>query len=150
VRLTAAHLALDVDKVADLVKQYVIDALTAELEAQVAMHSERRIRYHLSQYTASSSDEAGLKKGYTDLLAGLDISKIAQESRKIISDALASNQVDEILRVYNRKSLADRISTCFGLKHGEYPALVLRLLQGKDRGNLVAALRAALPQLGGA
>jgi hypothetical protein len=147
VRLTAAKLSLDPNATVLAVAQYVSTAFAGELEAQIVMHAERRIRYHLSTYSKASSDEQGLKTGLNDLLAGLKISIIVEDARNTLSAALASGDLNQMLRVYNRKSLAERISSCFGLKHGEYPALVIRTMKGADGVPFRRAIRASLPQL---
>jgi len=147
VRLTAAKLSLDPNDTVLAVTQYVYTAFVGEFEAQIVMHAERRIRYHLSTYSKTSSDEQGLEKGLNDLLAGLEISIIVEDTRNTLSAALASGDLNQMLRVYNRKSLAERISSCFGLKHGEYPALVIRTMKGADGVPFRSAIRASLPQL---
>jgi hypothetical protein len=120
---------------------------TGELEAQIVMHAERRIRYHLSTYSKASSDEQGLQKGIDDLLAGVSISAIVADARRALSDALATADPSKILRVYNRKSLAERMSACFGLNHGEYPELVIRVMKSADGAPFVSAIRSSLPAL---
>jgi hypothetical protein len=146
----ASQLSLNAPEVVASVTKFVSDALESEMEAQIVKRAERRIRHHLSMYAASSSDEPGLQQGVTALVSNLDIARIVSESREAFAGALASSRLNDILRVYNRKSLANRISTCFGLKHAEYPALVVRLLKGDQRERYVGAIVGVLPKLGGA
>ena len=143
----AAQLSLDPTATLAAVTHYVLAAIAGELEAQVAMRAERRVRYHLSTYSATTADESGLTQGLANLLATLDIPAAVVEARKTISDAVASGRLNEVLTVYNRKSLADRISTCFGLKNEEYTALVLRLLKGANGTDLSTVMRSFLPAL---
>jgi hypothetical protein len=150
VKLVAARLSLNIEDTVEKVQTFVSNALADELEAQVVIRAERRIRYLLSKYTKASSDEAGLAEGVRDLVSGLDIPAIVAESRAIFAKAMASGQLDGVLRIFNRKTIADRVSTCFGLKAGEYPELVVRSLKMPDRKNLVEALLMGLPKLTGA
>lgn len=147
VRLAATKLSLDPDSTSLAVSHYVTSAFASELEAQIALHAERRIRYHLSKFSSASSDEPGLVAGLASLLAQLDIPTIVADARNTLSEALASGDLIRILRVYNRKSLAERISVCFGLKHGEYPALVLRTMKSADGAPFIHAIRASLPAM---
>ncbi len=147
VRLVAVKLSLRPDETFSAVVDYLCNAFSGELEAQIVIHSERRIRYHLSTYSKSSSDEQGLQKGLDDLLQGLDIPTILAEAKATLSAALVSRDVSKILRLYNRKSLAERVSTCFRLKHGEYPELVLRTMKSADGAPFVNAIRSSLPQI---
>lgn len=147
VRLVAAKLSLDPDDTFLAVSKYLSTAFAGELEAQIVMHAERRIRYHLSTYSKATSDEQGLEKGLTDLLAGLKIPAEVQAARSMLSGALESGDLNQMLRVYNRKSLAERVSTCFGLNHGEYPDLVIRTMKSSEGTQFVNAIRSSLPML---
>lgn len=147
VRLAAAKLSLNPDTTVQAVVQFLSAAFKNELETQIVMHAERRIRYHLSKFSKASSDEQGLAKGLNDLLAALDIPAIVANSTKVLNAALASNDLNQILRVYNRKSLHERVSTCFGLNHGEYPEFILRTMKSTDGAPFVNAIRASLPSL---
>ena len=147
VRLAAAKLALDPNAIVLAVLRYISTAFAGELDAQIVMHVERRVRYHLSTYTKASSDELGLEKGLADLLERLSIPTILADSRTTLNAALESDDLNQILRVYNRKSLAERVSTCFGMNHGEYPELILRTMKSADGIPFVNAIRSTLPQL---
>jgi hypothetical protein len=147
VALVARQLSLGEEETIEKVRSFVSVALTGEMEAQMVMRSERRIRHLLSHYSATSSEEKGLSEGLTALLKGVDIAQIVEQSKKTIQGAIAAAKLNALLKVYNRKSIADRISACFGLKPGAYPAFVLRLLNGPERGRVVEALRAATPAI---
>jgi energy-coupling factor transporter ATP-binding protein EcfA2 len=146
VRLTATKLSLDQDTTVKAVQEYLFAAFSEELEAQIVMHAERRIRYLLSKYSKASSDEKGLEKGLANLLSGVSIPAITRDAKTILNTALASKNLDQMLRVYNRKSLAERISTCFGFKHGEYPDFVIRSMKCADGSPFVKAIRNSLPR----
>lgn len=147
VRLTAKKLSLDPEHTSRAAAAFLTDALTSELEAQIVMHAERRIRYQLSTYSKASSDEQGLQKGIDDLLLGVNVSATVSEARNALADALASADPSKILRVYNRKTLAERMSSCFGLNRGEYPQLVIRAMKGADGAPFLSAFRSSLPTL---
>jgi len=53
----------------------------------------------------------------------------------------------EMLKVYNRKSLPDRISSVLGLKNGEYPGMILRLLKSERKDDVVATIKPHMPAL---
>ncbi|EHR71188.1 hypothetical protein BurJ1DRAFT_2353 [Burkholderiales bacterium JOSHI_001] len=145
VRAAATALVQDPDTAVRAVTDYIIRALTDELEVQIVLTAARRIRYQLSCYSPASQDRAGLKQGVDTLVASLDMLSTVGEAEATFQRALASAKVDDLLKVYNRKSLADRISVCFGLKHGEYVPFVLRLLNSKESAMYVSVLRSYLP-----
>jgi hypothetical protein len=147
VSLVATHLSLDGQAVAAAVTDFVKTALNSEIETQIVLRAERRIRYLLAQFAKSSNDEAGLNQGLAALLASVDITSIVAAARKDLTDAMATDCLNSMLRIYNRKSICDRISSCFGLANGEYRKLLLRLLNGKTAKTYLTALQAELPSL---
>ncbi|MES5815362.1 AAA family ATPase [Pseudoxanthomonas sp. Soil82] len=145
VRKVATHLALDDGKVVACVFNYIADALRAELEGQIVLMASRRIRYHLSLYSPASNDRNGIDQGVADLSASLDTKGIVEKAEDAFRAALESGRLNDILRIYNRKSLVDRIAPCFGLKQGQYEALVFRLLKGPDATSYVDTVKQLLP-----
>lgn len=147
VRSVANFLALDPDATLAAVTDYVIGAITDELEVQIVLHAARRVRYHLSCYSPASNDRAGISEGINRLVAQVDVQAIVARSEADIKDAVSSGELNRVLEVYNRKSLADRIAPCFGLKHGEYKALVLRLLKSDRVDQLLPLIQQHMPSL---
>ncbi|MBI5504537.1 MAG: AAA family ATPase [Deltaproteobacteria bacterium] len=143
----AVHLLRDPATTVSEVTKFVVAALTGEMEAQVSAHAAQRVRYHLSCYSRASADEQGLRDGVTDLLRTLGLDAIIADTRLMFAAALETGRLDEILRLYNRKSIADRISQCFGLAKGEYVPLVIRLLKAADGMAFADLLRNELPRL---
>lgn len=126
---------------------HLLKSLNEELEMQVAMRSARRIRYHLSTYSAPTLDEPGLDQGLSNLLDKLDKPKIFSDARKIFQNAIQSKSLNELLKVYNQKSFVDEISQFFGMKEGGYREKVLQLLKGPDGKRFLVPIKDALPKL---
>ncbi len=147
VKAAATALALDSDSTLSTVTDYVARAFAEELEAQVVLHAARRIRYHLSCYSPATNDRPGVLTGVTTLVASLDVAAILSQSEALLQGAISSGRLNTMLEVYNRKSMADRIAACFGLKQGEYKALILRLLKGDRAGHFVPMIQQHLPAL---
>ncbi len=146
VKLAAFHLALDPVEVVNAVTSTVRDALNAERELQAALRAERRLRYKLSTYTRRGNDEAGLTNGLSELISGIDVNAEMAACRAEIQAAAAAG-LNDMLRVYNRKSLCSRIAPCFGLVQGGYQDLLFRLLNGAHAASYLSALRFNLPSL---
>jgi energy-coupling factor transporter ATP-binding protein EcfA2 len=143
----ATHLSMDGPAVVTAVTEFVKTSLSAELETQVVLRAERRIRYLLGQFSKASNDELGLSQGLEALVASVDISSIVATARKDFADAITSGSLTAMLRIYNRKTICDRISTCFGLVNGGYRELLLRLLNGRDAKIYLSAIQQELPSI---
>jgi len=147
VSAVAKKMGLDEASVVTRVTEFVITSLTDELDTQVAMRAARRIRYQLSCYSPVGSGVGGLQEGLEVLLGGLDMAAVVAEARAVFASAIDSSSLDEVLKVYNRKTLVDRISHCFGLAQGEYQAMVIRLLRGADAELYISHLKCHLPDM---
>jgi len=147
--VSAVAKKMDLDDVAVVtcVTEFVIKALIDELDTQVAMRAARRIRYQLSCYSPAGSGLGGLQEGLEALLRGLDMAAIISDARAVFTSAIDSGSLDEVLRVYNRKTLIDRISHYCGLAQCEYRAMVLRLLTGTDAKIYISHLKCHLPEM---
>ena len=146
IQLTAQHLGLDPTTAVGSIARLIQEALTAELELQVTLRAERRIRYKLSTYTRRGNDEAGLAQGVAELFGSVDAASEVAIARAEIQEAVGAG-LNGILRVYNRKSLCARISPTLGLVQGGYQELLLRLLNGPNSIEYLNALRKHLPAL---
>ncbi len=146
-RIVADPLGKDPDLVVRQVTEYIIDALSRELELQISSMAEKRIEYLLGAFSKTSNDKRGLIEGMEAVCNRIDVEVIYGECKNAFERAMASQSLDELLKVYNRKSLPDRISTLLGLTHGEYPRLLVRLLKGPKRECIISAVRPYMPSI---
>ena len=147
VRVVAEHLMLDPNQVVEEVAQYIRSSLENELELQISSMAERRIQYLLGAFSKSSNDKQGLTSGLDVTWGRIDVEVIYSECKSEFDTALASNSLDELLRVYNRKSLPGRISGILGLVNGGYEKLLVKLMKGPKRQAVTTALQRYLPIL---
>jgi selenocysteine lyase/cysteine desulfurase len=80
-------------------------------------------------------------------LGRIDIPTIYGQTRTRFQDAVNARELNELLLIYNRKSLTNRISGIFGLKNGQYDKLLVRLFKGSRKEELIQAMRLYLPQI---
>jgi hypothetical protein len=147
VKAIASQLKRDPTATINQVRNYVITALRGEFDTQVALRATHRIRHHLSHFTPPNSEPDCLDMAVGEHVASLDTAAIIAEERASLHAALDTGDLECILGVYNRKSIADRISSVFGLKPGEYTEIVLRILKSADGHALLDAIKSKLPQL---
>jgi hypothetical protein len=140
IRIVADHLEKDPDLVVSEVTKCVNYALNSELELQISSMAEKRIQYLLGAFSKTSNDKLGLSEGMAATWERIDIEVIYTKCKNAFDKAIASNSLDELLRVYNRKSLPSRISGILGLKPPEYKKLLVRLMKGPKRQSIVSAL----------
>jgi len=109
--------------------------------------AEKRIQYLLGAFSRETDDKQGLINGLKTTMDRIAIEAIYTECKSAFDTAIASNSLNDLLRVYNRKSLPTQISGIFGLKNGEYGKLLVRLMKGEKQQSIISALKEYIPSL---
>ncbi|KAF2519680.1 DUF4435 domain-containing protein [Flavobacterium salilacus subsp. salilacus] len=145
-RIIAQHQAFtNIEEQITKVIDFLINELVKEFDVQVSSKAERIIQYKLQAYTKNDYNLQGIKGGLNDVLSSIDVDKIYEECRALFQDAIDSKDLKKLLLVYNRKSLPDRISTIFHLSKGAYSKLLIRLMKGDKKDEIIAAFKNYLP-----
>jgi hypothetical protein len=148
IQLTSRQLKRD--PAADLAgaQVFLFGALRTELQVQINDRAIFQIQQRLNSFPGLQDRRGGaaeFKKAVTDYLAPVDPEAIYAESEALFQGIVDRRDYPLLLKHYNRKSLASRISRNLGLGDGEYPKFVLRLLQTVEGEPLRDALRSHLP-----
>lgn len=82
-----------------------------------------------------------------ELAQSIDVTRIYDGCKRCIDDIIERRDYNGLLKIYNRKSLHNRVSHFFNLGRNEYPNLVLRLLKTPHRNHIVNALLPYMPNI---
>jgi energy-coupling factor transporter ATP-binding protein EcfA2 len=144
-RIIAEHLHLNPDeKVAEVI-DFLVMSLTNEFDVQVSSKAEKIIEYKLGAYSKEGNNEQGLVEGLNTTLSKIDIPSIYADTKNKYREAIDEKSLEKLLLIYNRKSLTNRISNIFGLGNGQYDKLLVRLIKGSKKEELVQAIKQYLP-----
>ncbi|MFD3003855.1 DUF4435 domain-containing protein [Pontibacter toksunensis] len=146
-RIIAEHLELNSEQKVNEVIDFLIQSLNAEFEVQVSSKAEKIVEYKLGAFSKEANNEQGLTAGLTTTLGRIDIPTIYAQTRTSFQNAIDARSLNELLLIYNRKSLTNRISGIFGLGNGQYDKLLVRLFKGSRKEELIHAMRQYLPQI---
>jgi energy-coupling factor transporter ATP-binding protein EcfA2 len=146
-RILAEHLELDPNAKVNEVIDFLITSLTAEFDVQVSSKAEKIIEYKLGAFSKESNSELGIQDGLNTTIGRIDIPVTYEETRVAFQTAIDSRDLGQLLLIYNRKSLPNRISGIFGLASGEYGKLLIRLLKGSKQIEIITALKQFLPEI---
>ena len=147
-RIVAEHMALDnIPEVLKNVKNYLFNEFVKEKDAQITAICEREIQYKLSRFQKEGNDYDSLKFQFDSLVKSIDVEGIYKTVEDKVKNIITDKNFDELLKIYNRKSLHQRISAYFKLSKNEYPQLVLRLLKTEKKESIVNVLRRHMPQI---
>ena len=146
-KIVAEHLALNVENVLTSVKDFLFSEFEKEKDLQITSICEREIQYKLSRFQKDGDGIEALKSQYESYVKSIDIDKMYKSVEEKVNKIVADQDLDNLLMVYNRKSLHERVSGSFNLSKNEYPKLVLRLLKTDKKGIIVNALKKHMPKI---
>ena len=146
-RIIAEHLELDPNQKVDEVIDYLCNALSNEFDVQISSKTAKIVEYKLGAYSKEGNNLEGVEKGLQTTLARIDVPTIYASTQAKYQEAIDERNLQKLLLIYNRKSLPDRISGIFGLGTGQYGNLLVRLLKGSKKTELIDALRQVLPNI---
>jgi len=146
-RIVANHLDLDFDEKLTAVKEFVINELKKELEIQISERTIQELKKILNKSDLSSKTKIDLKRKYTQLVDDINSDAIFDEVKNTFNEIITKNDYEKLLTFYNRKSIASRAGSIFGLKENELPALITRLSKNKNHTNdFIVAINKYLPE----
>ena len=147
-RIVAVHMTLDPDTVVDQVKNFVFREFTKEKDTQIKELCSRQIAFKLQQFVKPSGNGlSDLKDAVSTTVASIDLDKLYSDNKRMVEDILKTRDYQQLLFIYNRKSLAGRVSSSLGIANNGYPGMVLNLLK-TDKGNaILSELRNVMPSL---
>ena len=146
IRIISQHLHLDPDEVFHEVKTFILEELKNNFDRQVSKYTAIRIQSKLKSFNKKVIGEVNLNNAFDELISTIAITEIYNESASIFQSIIDNADYEKALKYYNEKSLLKRISPKFGLNHGKYEELVVRLLFSDNKNDLVNAFKDYLPE----
>lgn len=129
----------DEDKQA--VEKFIIKAVKSELETQISLQVAGEIKYQLNCFSNKAKGIEGLTQALTDLTSSIDIKKLYNDLASQFNEAIDTHNYLLLLKLYNRKSLASRVSECLELSKDGIQTLILRMVKGENLYKVKEALK---------
>lgn len=147
-KIVAEQMALEnISDILEEVKNFLFGEFEKEKDTQITAICEREIQYKLSKFQKNGNGIDALKAQYDNHVKSIEIERLYATVVEKVNKIIAERNLDELLKIYNRKSLHQRVSHFFKLANNEYPQLVLRLLKTEKKTEIVSALRKHMPQI---
>ncbi len=143
--LVSARLARDATCDFNDVVAHVFNQLRTEIDTQVSLRVIAEVKFKLNCFDAAARGPIALSDSLLRLTQSIDIQSLYRQFHDDFEKVIIENDYRGLLRLYNRKSLANQIGGALGLKKDELAELVIRLARTDARADVASAIK---PYLG--
>ena len=142
----AAHMGKEPDSVFGTIKSYVIDERFArQINGQICEGAVAEIKYKLMCADISKRSDEEAIVSLDEVLAEINYNTIKQEQEARFRTVLQSRSYSDVIKVFNKKSIAPSIGHFLGINNNEYCSTVIALLHGEKHDEIVNAIAPYLP-----
>ena len=146
-QVLARQMGLPTDETLSKAKNFVFRELQKELETQISLHVANEVQFRLNQFNGKTQGQANIEQEVNRVVQSVDVVRLYSEVSAQFQRAIEEQDYSKVLRLYNRKTLAGRMSKTFNLADMTLPHHILRLAQGEHAAELRQAFSFYLPQL---
>jgi len=123
------------------VSRTIFGRLQSELETQVSLRVASEIKFQLNLFNEKAKGAQELNAALQALANGIDVNSLYSITDAKFNEVIANQNYEELLKLYNRKSLSTQVSGALGLSNGSLPELVIRLAKSECRTEIIDALK---------
>lgn len=139
--IVSSRLARDPAEDFKNISNAIFSRLNAELETQVSLRVSSEMKFQLNMFDLNQKGANDISTALQNLIANIDVNQIYSDTKKLYSDVLQNNDYENLLALYNRKSLSSQVSNSLGLANNSLPETVIRLARVDCKEAIVSALK---------
>ena len=106
----------------------------------------KEIRHKLNCFSSKGNKGEDIQNDLNNHISEIDVNAIFVQTETNISDIIAERDYKKMLNVFNHKGMCQRVTGIIGLKK-KYPQVVLDLIKGEKRDEIISALLGYLPKI---
>ena len=123
------------------VSNNIFTKLQSELDTQVSLRTSSEVKFQLNMFDANQKGANDINGALQSLIANIDVNQIYSDIHALYSSVVQNNDYEQLLALYNRKSLSSQVSNSLGLANGSLPETVIRLIRSDCKESITNALK---------
>ena len=92
-------------------------------------------------FDANQKGANNINTALHSLIANIDVTQIYSDTHALYSGVVQNKDYEQLLALYNRKTLSSQVSNSLGLANGSLPETVVRLVRGDCKEIITNALK---------
>jgi len=123
------------------VSNTIFSRLQAEIDTQVSLRVSSEVKFQLNMFDASQKGASNINGVLQALVGNIDVNQIYTDTNNLYGNVVQNKDYEQLLELYNRKSLSSQVSNSLGLANGSLPETVVRLAKGDCKEEITNALK---------
>ena len=146
IKLAANQIGDNQDETFTKVSDYLFENMVANQNSIINAICVKEIKHLLNGFSSEGQSETDIQSDVDNLFSGIDVNAIYNRAKTCVSDIISNKDYKSLIKFYNNKGLCKQISSRIGFKKS-YPQIILDLLQGEKRQEIISALKEYLPNI---
>ncbi|EHU2954177.1 DUF4435 domain-containing protein [Acinetobacter baumannii] len=123
------------------VSDTIFNRLHSELDTQVSLHASSEIKFLLNMFDTNKKGKQEISNELLRLVQTINVDVLYNSFNQKFSQIIAEKNYEDLLAIYNRKSLASQASESLGLAKKTLPETVVRLARAECKESIKNALK---------
>lgn len=124
-----------------VVSNTIFERLQDEFETQISLHVSGEVKFLLNMFDTNKKGEQDISNELQRMISAIDVQRLFAIQKERFEQIILHKNYNELLAIYNRKSLASQASEALGLAKKSLPETVVRLARGECKDSIKNALK---------
>ena len=146
IKLAAKQIGNDENEVFQKVSDVLFEEMEKNKQSIVNSICIKEIRHKLNCFSSKGNNGEEIQKDLNKHISEFDVNEFFVQIDAIISSIITERDYKKLLNMFNHKGMCQRVTGIIGLQK-KYPQVILDLMKGEKRGDIVKALQEYLPKI---
>lgn len=135
------RLARNAEEDFQTVSTTIFSRLQSELETQISLHVSGEVKFLLNMFDTNKRGEQEISNELQRMVSKIDVQQLFEIQKDKFDQIITSKNYNELLAIYNRKTLASQASEALGLAKKSLPETVVRLARSDCKESIKNSLK---------
>lgn len=145
IRLAAKQIGEDDEKVFTEIQGFVLTEMTKSRDSIINSMCVKEVRHLLKGFNSEGQSINDIQTDLSNCFSSIDVADIYKKSESAVDEVINNKDYKGMILMFNNKGLCKQAGGKIGFKK-PYPQVIIDLLKGEKREEIINALKEYLPQ----